>query len=270
MRLLTVQAMGGAVVRSATLAGTAGCALCLEPSAGQFSTDAFAALDLVIKTANNLGIKLILPLAGGADCAEDPASAVCAYAGWQGGGDPQRFFNDPAIRAAFLLRVKTILDHVNTLTGVAYHDDPTILAWENCDACGAQSDPGLVAGWVEAVGQAIKANDHFHLYENGAFAGRILPRAAHAVPAGGLRDPERGHYRRSWSAARWIPSPFAATVAEATSVVTDAGRAYVLDGFDWGPGSWKTQDALQAFLDAVAKRNTLTGALGRRPAGPCR
>jgi hypothetical protein len=258
--LQTVQAMGGAVVRSATLAGTAGCALCLEPSDGQFSPDAFAALDLVIKTASNLGIKLILPLAGSADCAGDPASAVCAYAGWGGGGDPQRFFSDPAIRAAFIARVKTILDHVNTLTGVAYHDDPTILAWENCDACGAQADPGVVAGWVEAVGQAIKANDQFHLYENGALAGRILPRAAHAVPASAFATPsvdivgDRGLPPGDTFAIR-------STVAEATSVVTAASRAYVLDSFDWGPGSWKAQDALQAFLDAIAKRNSLTGAL---------
>jgi hypothetical protein len=258
--LLTVQAMGGAVVRSATLAGTAGCALCLEPSAGQFGTDAFAALDLALKTASNLGIKLILPLAGSADCASDPASAVCAYAGWRGGGDAQRFFSDPAIRAAFVARVKTILDHVNALTGVAYHDDPTILAWENCDACGARFDAGVVAGWVEAVGQAIKAEDHFHLYENGAFAGRILPRAPHPVAAADFATPsvdivgDRGLPPGDAFAIR-------TTLAEATSVVTGAGRAYVLDSFDWGPGSWKTQDSLQAFLDALSKRNALAGAL---------
>jgi mannan endo-1,4-beta-mannosidase len=258
--LLTVQAMGGSVVRSATLAGTAGCALCLEPSSGQFGNDAFAALDLAIKTASNLGLKLILPLAGSADCANDPVSAVCAYADWQGGHDAQLFFTDPAMRARFIARVRTILDHVNTLTGVAYHDDPTILAWENCDSCGAQADPSVVAGWVEAVGQAIKAEDHLHLYENGAFAGRILPRAAHPVPASafatpsvdivGDRDPPPGD-----------TAAIRATLAEAASVVTGAGRAYVLDSFDWGPGSWKNEDALETFLDAMSKRKSLTGAL---------
>ncbi len=258
--LLTVQALGGAVVRSATLAGTAGCALCLEPSAGKFSDDGFAALDFALKTASDLGLKLILPLSGSLDCGADPASALCAYAGWQGGGDAEKVFTDPALRAAFIVRVKTILDHVNTLTGIAYHDDPTILAWENCDACAAGMDPAAVADWVEAVGQAVKAEDHLHLYENGAFAGHILPRAAHAVHATAFATPsvdivgDRGLPPGDTAAIR-------ATVAEAAAAVTDAGRAYVLDSFDWGPGDWKTQDALQAFLEAIERRHSVAGAL---------
>ncbi len=258
--LLTVQALGGAVVRSATLAGTAGCALCLEPSAGKFSDDGFAALDFAIKTASDLGLKLILPLAGSGDCATDPSSALCAYAGWQAGGDGQKFFTDPALRAAFVMRVKAVLDHVNTLTGIVYHDDPTILAWEDCDACGAGYDPGAVAGWVEAVGQAVKAEDHLHLYENGAFAGHILPSAPHPVRAAAFATPsvdivgDRGLPPGDTAAIR-------ATVAEAAAAVTDAGRAYVLDSYDWGPGPWKTQAAFEAFLDAINRRHTVAGAL---------
>jgi mannan endo-1,4-beta-mannosidase len=258
--LLSVQALGGAVVRSATLAGTAGCALCLEPAAGKFSDDGFAALDLAIKTASDLGLKLILPLAGSADCAGDPSSAVCAYAGWQGGGDVGRFFGDAAIRAAFIARVKTILDHVNTLTGIVYHDDPTILAWENCDDCGVQADPAVVAVWVEAVGQAVKAEDHLHPYENGAFAGRILPRSAHPVRAADFATPSVDIV-----GDRHLPpgdtAAIRATLAEAASTVTDSGRVYVLDSFDWGPGTWTTQDSFAAFLDAITRRRTVTGAL---------
>ena len=258
--LLTVQALGGAVVRSATLAGTAGCALCLEPSAGKFSDDGFASLDFAIKTASDLGLKLILPLAGSSDCAADPSSTLCAYAGWQAGGDVSKVFSDPALRAAFAARVKTILDHVNTLTGIVYHDDPTILAWENCDACAAGQDTVAVAGWVEAVGQAIKAEDHLHLYENGAFAGHILPRAPHAVAAAAFATPsvdivgDRGLPAGDTAAIR-------ATVAEASGVVTASGRAYVLDNFDWGPGTWTTQAGLEAFLAAVNRRHLVAGAL---------
>ena len=252
--LLTVQALGGAVVRSATLAGTAGCPLCLEPSVGTFSDDSFATLDFAIKTASDLGLKLILPLAGSGDCAADPSSAVCAS------GGAQRFFTDPVLRAAFVTRVKTVLDHVNTLTGIVYHDDPTILAWENCDACAAGSDPSAVAGWVEAVGQAVKAEDHLHLYENGAFAGHVLPSAAHPVGAASLATPsvdivgDRGVPPGDTAAIR-------ATLAQAAGVVTGAGRAYVVDSYDWGAVPWKTQAAFEAFLDAMNRRHTVAGAL---------
>ena len=42
-----------------------------------------------------------------------------------------------------------IVTHVSSITGVTYVDDPTILAWENCDACGAHASiQPLVSAWV--------------------------------------------------------------------------------------------------------------------------
>jgi hypothetical protein len=117
-----------------------------------------------------------------------------------------------------------------------------------------------VSGWTEAIGQAVKALDHLHLYENGAFAGHILPKAAQPVNAAAFATPsvdivgDHGLPPGDTAAIR-------ATVAEATATVTDAGRAYVIDDFDWGPSVWQTQPALAAFLDALTRRRTLTGVL---------
>ena len=259
--LQTVQALGGVVIRSASFVGNAGCALCLEPSAGHFSDESFAALDQTIKTAADLGLKLILPLAGGADCAQGGVdSTICADLRWHGASDPAAFFTYPAIRADFMAHVKAVLDHVNTLTGVAYRDEPAILAWENCVACGSAGDPQAVSAWVEAVGQAIKAEDQFHLYENGAFAGRILPQSPHPVSAAVFATPsvdivgDSGLPPGDVAAVRGV-------VEAASGAVTAANRVYFLDEFDWGPGTWKTQDELQVFLDAVFKQHQVAGAL---------
>jgi mannan endo-1,4-beta-mannosidase len=35
--------------------------------------------------------------------------------------------------------IRAILEHRNSITGVAYKDDPTILAWENCNLCSVES-----------------------------------------------------------------------------------------------------------------------------------
>jgi hypothetical protein len=264
--LTTLQALGGSVVRAGTLAGTAGCDLCLEPSAGHFNADAFAALDQTLKTAGDLGLHLILPLTGRAEnCAAGAYGAgegtsICAYLGWHGATDPNAFFTDPAIRADFLAHVAALLGHVNTLTGVAYRDDPTILAWENCEGCGAQADPAAVGPWVEAVGQAIKAADHFHLYENGAFSGRILPQSAHPVAASAFATPSVDIVGDSGLPPGDLGS-IRATLEAVTGVVNKAGRVYLLDGFDWGPRTWPSDAALAVFLDEMFRQRALAGAL---------
>jgi mannan endo-1,4-beta-mannosidase len=260
--LLTLRALGGTVVRSVTVTGTAGCDLCLEPTEGHFDAQAFAALDQTLKTANDLGMHLILPLTGSAgDCArvdQGPAS-ICAFVRWHGGATSGAFFSDPAIRTAFIARVHEILSHVNALTGVAYRDDPSILAWENCDACGEGTDPAAVAAWSEAVGKEIKSTDRFHLYENGAFAGHIIPGSAHAVPASafatesvdivGDKNPPQGDEHTLRLA-----------LASGAGAVNAAGRVYALDGFDWGPRVWKTPDDLEVFLNSVYReRNVAFG-----------
>jgi hypothetical protein len=259
--LVTVQALGGSVVRSVSLAGTAGCALCLEPSAGHFDDAAFAALDQTIKTAGNLGLRLILPLAGGS-CVpgQTTPGSICVYPGWHGSTDPHAFFTEPATRADFLARVRAILEHVNSLTGVAYRDDPAILAWENCDACAGDADPAAVGAWTEAVGQVIKEEDRFHLYENGAFAGRIRPGAAHEVAASAFAPPSVDIVGDTAFPAG-DNYAIRKNLSAATDAVGKAGRVYVLDDFDWGQATWKTEDDLQVFLDEMARQRALAGAL---------
>jgi hypothetical protein len=267
--LQTVQALGGTVIRAATLAGTAGCALCLEPEKGRFNADAFASLDATLKAAGDMGIRVILPLAGpAADCptpqaAEPDAAAsdtICPYVTWQGASGRAAFFTNPDVRAAFLAHVHALLSHVNALTGVAYRDDPTILAWENCTGCGDGSDPAAVSAWTEAVGQAIRQQDRFHLYENGAFAGHILPHAPHPVSATEAAPPSVDIVgdilpsQPSEAATR-------AMLVAATGAVNAAGRVYVLDGFDSGPRPFKTEADFETFLDAVVRQRSVAGAL---------
>ncbi len=261
--LQTMRALGGTVVRAATLAGTAGCDLCLEPTEGHLSPDAFAALDQTLKVAGDLGMRLILPLAGGTGGCTGPGETgdtICAYLRWHGLADRAAFFTDPALRAAFLARVHALLTHVNTLTGVAYRDDPAILAWENCDSCGEGNAPAAVSEWTEALGQAIKAQDRFHLYENGAFAGHISPQSGHPVGAAAFAPPSvdivGDHGLPPGDEATMI-----VTLSAATGVVKRAGRVYVLDGFDWGPRLFKTEAELETYLNGIFQARDVAGAL---------
>ena len=273
--LATLQVLGGTVIRARTAAGSAGCPQCIEPSQGRFNDQAFAQLDMILKQARDMGLKIILPLAGPApggsgDCnqaaeAEPVGGGICTYVKWQGGSNPQAFFTDDRVRAAYLAHVTTVLTHVNALTGVAYADDPTIIAWENCEGCGRTADPAALAAWTEQVGRTIHQDDHHHLYENGAAAGRIFPgSAAPLAPAiaatpsvdivGDTVGPQQAH-----PAGGAKPTP--RDIANAGAGITASQRAYIIDSFDWSPATWSSQADLDAFTEAVAKRRDITGAL---------
>lgn len=264
--LATVQMMGSTVVRAGTAAGSVGCTVCLEPMPGRFDEAAFAQIDLMLKEARDLGIKFVFPLTGsGGDCArpadrEPYAGSICTYVRWRHAASATAFFTDPGIRAEFLAHVAAVLDHVNALTGIAYADDPTILAWENCDACAAGIDAAVAAPWVEAVGQAVHAHDHHHLYENGAFAGRIAPGTPGGpAPIAALAPPSVDIVGdQVFPSSSGAPPATPREAAARLAAVVAAKRVAMIDRYGWSPADWPTQADFQAILDAIAKQRDLT------------
>jgi mannan endo-1,4-beta-mannosidase len=83
-------------------------------------------LDYMLAKANQLGIKLILPLVnnwrdfGGMD----------QYVTWYGLQFHDQFYTDARIRAAYKNWINTLANRVNTITGVTYKNDPAIFSWE--------------------------------------------------------------------------------------------------------------------------------------------
>lgn len=266
--LTTVLAMGIGTIRVLSLGASAGCAQCLEPSLGALNPDALKHMDHVLKVARDAGIKIVIPLAGpGNNCPSgdslDPVyDTPCIFARWRGLPD-NLFYTDTGVRADFIRFVGELLRHVNAETGLAYKDDPTIMAWENCDGCGAKLDGKTSADWTEFLGQSIKAIDKSHLYENGAFAGRLGTQRGAAPP-------------EQWALPgvdivgdRVEPPPGAPPDAfvDALQAVTKAGRVYVIDEYSWTPAHFPSVDDLAAFQTALVKNRIATGALASDLAG---
>ncbi len=264
--LATARALGAEVVRLPGLASTAGCKLCLEPSPGQMNPDVFAQIDLVLETARDMGLKLILPLAdSGTDCGAAGATGVICASTKPKAGAPapagvSGFFTDPRMQAAFAARVRAILTHVNSLSGAVYGNDPAILAWEDCDACAAAGEANAVSAWVERTGQMVKAADTRHLYESGAFAGHIGPAAANAV-ATSLYAPPSVDIIGDNPAITGDPVAVRSALSRQVETVSTAGRAYVLDDFGWSPALWHSEADLEAWLADIVRGRLLEGAL---------
>jgi hypothetical protein len=85
-------------------------------------------LDFVIESAKKHGVKLIMTLTnnwadfGGADWYVERIGS--------GTKSHSSFFSDEAIKQAYKNYVRHIMNRVNTISGVKYSDDPTILGWE--------------------------------------------------------------------------------------------------------------------------------------------
>jgi mannan endo-1,4-beta-mannosidase len=259
--LATIQAMASGYARAVSLGSSAGCAQCLAPAEGEINPAALSQVDTVLQQARNAGVKIIIPLSGGrAACppggAPDPvAGLACVFARWHG-EDGAAFFTDAAVRADFAAYVTKILNHLNPLTGLAYKDDPTIMAWENCDGCGDGIDPKVLADWTEFLGRTIKQIDTHHLYENGAFAGR-LGKQAGDVPAALIGLPSVDIV-----GDRVMPGldPQGRGLEDAADAVTRASRVYVIDAYGWTPAQFPTQDGFQDFLAGIVKNRAITGA----------
>lgn len=100
----------------------------IMPAIGKYNEEALRRLDQVVKSAGDNGVRLILTL----------SNFEPFLGGWEwwvntvlGPGKPKELFlTDATVRGHFKDYVSTIMNRVNTYTGVPYNKDPTIMAWE--------------------------------------------------------------------------------------------------------------------------------------------
>jgi mannan endo-1,4-beta-mannosidase len=135
--------------------------------------DGLKQLDYVIYRAGQLGIKLVIPLTnnwadfGGMD----------QYVRWRGGLYHDQFYTDPVIGGWYKAWIHHVMSRVNSYTGVAYANDPTIMAWElaNEPRCGgsgvyprsAECNTQTLLSWADDVSRFIRKEDKRHLISVG-------------------------------------------------------------------------------------------------------
>jgi hypothetical protein len=168
--LESVKQMGGTVVRSYTFpvkrsTDTLGIPRYIT-GPGEFDEHSFVVMDTVLSLANEIGIRLIVPLLNN----------------WQWmGGRPQyaefrnktqeEFWTDPQLIDDFKKTVEFILNRTNTVTGIKYKDDKSILCWET------GNELTCPYSWTKTIVSFIKSIDKNHLVMDGfhAIDGKDIP-----------------------------------------------------------------------------------------------
>ena len=158
--LATAKEMGATVVRAHTLGVSTGCARCVMPSLGVYNETAFRRIDFAIKEARDYGLKLVIPLT---DNYHYYHGGKHNFTDWRGLPE-DAFYTDPTVINDFKQYVSAFFNRVNTYTGIAYKDDPTIMAWET----GNELVPP--ASWTQLISGYMKSLDSKHLVIDGRYS----------------------------------------------------------------------------------------------------
>lgn len=273
--LATVVEMGGTVVRSHSLGISVGCPQCIAPEKGKYNEAALRRVDYALKRAADLKLKVIIPLLDGvgADCRKRPDGTfsdalytgnTCEFLSWNNDTDRNNFHTNPAVIEDFKAYVSHILNRKNTLTGIAYKDDPTIMAWETCNACGSRGEQAVLATWIADVARHIKSIDRKHLLIEGSSMLRYAAPGSWTPPA--EIDVICFQYYPYWD--KFISSRTGrprdsspASLDKHANMVASLDRPYMACEFGWDPANWRSQADLEAFLTGVKNNPNVAGAL---------
>jgi hypothetical protein len=224
--------MGLTVIRSHDLGISTGCSSCIEPSLGIFNETALKHVDYVIKAAGDRGLHLIIPLT---DNYHYPAGGKHNFTDWRGISHENQFYSNAQVIGDFETYIRTLLNRVNSYTGIAYKDDPTILAWET----GNELQP--TTSWTQTISTYIKSIDRQHLVVDGRSG--IDANAARLTNVDILSN----HY---------YPKNIARMNADAQAA-QKLGKAFIVGEFDWNDANGG--DPLSSFLASVQANLAVTG-----------
>ncbi len=235
--LASVDQMGGTVVRTYVLSvkreGSDMGDEVYVKAPGEFNERAFEVLDLVLKTAREKGVRVFVPLVdqwwwmGG-------RAEYAAFRGKQ----PDDFWTDEQVIADFEETIRYVLNRKNSLTGVAYKDDPTIFAWET----GNEIKPPHE--WTKRIAAFIKSIDAKHLVIDGnSLQGvsqeqlddpniDVITTHHYPHPGGNFIDPIRAAWEKCRGKKPYFVGEFgfipAAEVKEVLDLVVDEGMSGAL------------------------------------------
>ncbi len=133
-----------------------------------------ANLDYTVAQAGKLGLKLVIPFTGN----WGDFGGMDQYVKWAGGSFHDDFYTNATIKTWYKAWISHLLNHVNSITGIAYKNDPTIMTWElaNEPRCvGSGTYPAspscttsTITGWAAGMSAYIKSLDKKHLVSSGS------------------------------------------------------------------------------------------------------
>ncbi|KAL3845718.1 hypothetical protein ACJIZ3_003121 [Penstemon smallii] len=214
----------------------------LQISPGTYDERVFQGLDFVISEAKKYGIRLILSFVNNYnDFGGRPQYAQWARsAGLQVNSDDD-FYTHMVLKDYYKNHIKRIVTRLNTITRIAYKDDPTIMAWEliNEPRCQIDYSGRTVNGWVQEMASFVKSLDRKHLtpclkgsksipvtkLEQISLVTTLLERS---ISLTGKSEEEQMGFMERWMSNHWDDSR---TILKKPLVIAEFGKSSKDPGF---------------------------------------
>lgn len=143
-----------------------GYAYSFQPTAYNYNEATFAKMDYIIYKANQNNIRLIITLVNN----WDDFGGMNKYVEWSPTANSHDdFYTDQWCRDCYKAYVNYFLNRINTYTGVAYKDDPTIMIWEltNEARCGSDPSGDKLQQWIEEMSAYLKSIHNHQMVSTG-------------------------------------------------------------------------------------------------------
>ena len=259
----------------------------IQTAPGEYSESALRDLDRVITKGKERGIRFILPFVN----YWDELGGICQYNTWAGASNPGRnmefFLSNSDTQKWYRDYIKMLLNRVNTVTGVAYKDEPAIFAWQIMnEGRNSGADPRILRDWYREIAQLIKSIAPNHMVSTGEEGFDEGTPSEYSVSQYSntyvLRANEGTSYIMNTSipeidfgSAHWYPQDFGfgnnadsnvlnaqrAWLSDHQRIAADLGKPFVLG--EWGYAGWgnSTQRTIYDELYEHAESINLDGNL---------
>lgn len=214
---------------------------------GQFNEDAFKCVDSLFALANKYGVRVIFDFTAEAG---DYLGGIGTYAAHRGKKRAE-FYTDPQLKEDYKATLRFLLTRTNTLTGVPYREDKSVLAWQ----FGNEMHTAPTA-WLAEMAVFIKSLDTNHL----------VSETRHQPGLPMVVDPNIDLYTRHlYSNYRGVGGGWPDTCRREIKPVQGQRPFYVGEFGPYIDGKALTHEnvvtKLREFLDFVVQEEGMSGAL---------
>lgn len=138
----------------------------IQPEPRVYNESSLVALDQVIAKGKEKGIYFILPFIN----YWSELGGIEVYNGWCGeeGRNMSAFINNSECQSIFKDYISMLLNRVNTVTGIAYKNEPAIMLWEiGNELRNPEGSVEELRDWYQDIAQYVKSIDQNHLVATG-------------------------------------------------------------------------------------------------------
>ncbi len=153
---------------------------------GKFNEQSFICIDRALALANRYGVRIILPITADAG---DYLGGVGTYAAHRG-KKREQFWTDPQLREDYKATLNYFIHRKNTITGIAYKDDPAILGWQFGNEMRHETPE-----WIAEMAAYLKSIDANHL---------VIDAKDDKIPAADKLDEHVDVYTRHYYGGDWL------------------------------------------------------------------